>query len=63
MATKNRFDEESTAQEAPDLESSASEASKHGFFVRLYTGTGAFEFERTASRLREMQGAGWGRAS
>ena len=43
MATKNRFDEESTAQEAPDLESSASEASKHGFFVRLYTGTGAFE--------------------
>lgn len=28
---------------------------------RLYTeGTGAFEFERTASRLREMQGAGWG---
>lgn len=27
------------------------------------TGTGAFEFERTASRLREMQGAGWGRAS
>lgn len=28
---------------------------------RLYTeGTGAFEFERTASRLREMQGADWG---
>ncbi|NEX46150.1 cell division protein ZapE [Pseudotabrizicola algicola] len=28
---------------------------------RLYTeGTGSFEFERTASRLREMQGAGWG---
>lgn len=28
---------------------------------RLYTeGTGAFEFERTASRLREMQGASWG---
>ncbi|OSP56713.1 cell division protein ZapE [Pseudoruegeria sp. SK021] len=27
----------------------------------LYTlGTGSFEFERTASRLREMQGAGWG---
>ena len=23
-------------------------------------GTGAFEFERTASRLREMQGAEWG---
>lgn len=27
------------------------------------TGTGAFEFERTASRLREMQAAGWGKAS
>jgi cell division protein ZapE len=28
---------------------------------RLYLeGTGSFEFERTASRLREMQGAGWG---
>jgi cell division protein ZapE len=28
---------------------------------RLYIeGAGAFEFERTASRLREMQGAGWG---
>jgi cell division protein ZapE len=28
---------------------------------RLYLeGTGAFEFERTASRLREMQGAEWG---
>lgn len=28
---------------------------------RLYQeGTGAFEFERTASRLREMQGAEWG---
>ena len=27
---------------------------------RLYLeGVGAFEFERTASRLREMQGAGW----
>lgn len=29
---------------------------------RLYVeGEGAFEFERTASRLREMQGADWGR--
>jgi cell division protein ZapE len=28
---------------------------------RLYLeGSGSFEFERTASRLREMQGAGWG---
>jgi len=31
---------------------------------RLYIeGEGAFEFERTASRLREMQGAGWGQAA
>jgi cell division protein ZapE len=30
---------------------------------RLYVeGTGSFEFERTASRLREMQGADWGQA-
>ncbi|MBU2956307.1 cell division protein ZapE [Paracoccus sp. 1_MG-2023] len=30
---------------------------------RLYgEGEGSFEFERTASRLREMQDAGWGRA-
>lgn len=43
MATKNRTDEESTALEAPDLESSTADAAKHGFFVRLYTGTGAFE--------------------
>ncbi len=29
---------------------------------RLYIeGTGSFEFERTASRLREMQAAGWGK--
>ncbi|MFN0114826.1 MAG: cell division protein ZapE [Paracoccaceae bacterium] len=29
---------------------------------RLYIeGTGSFEFARTASRLREMQGAGWGK--
>ncbi|HSF65526.1 MAG TPA: AFG1/ZapE family ATPase, partial [Paracoccaceae bacterium] len=28
---------------------------------RLYIeGEGAFEFERTASRLREMQAEGWG---
>ena len=30
---------------------------------RLYMeGTGSFEFARTASRLREMQGAGWGQS-
>ncbi len=34
---------ESGAVEAPDLESAAAAAPKHGFFVRLYTGTGAFE--------------------
>ena len=34
---------ESSAVEAPDLESAAAEAPRHGFFVRLYTGTGAFE--------------------
>lgn len=34
---------ESGAVEAPDLESAAAEAPRHGFFVRLYTGTGAFE--------------------
>ncbi len=33
---------ESNAVEAPGLEASA-EAPRHGFFVRLYTGTGAFE--------------------
>ena len=31
---------------------------------RLYIeGEGSFEFERTASRLREMQGADWGKDS
>lgn len=31
---------------------------------RLYVeGAGSFEFERTASRLREMQAAGWGKAA
>jgi preprotein translocase subunit SecF len=34
---------ESNAVEAPDLESTGPGAPKHGFFVRLYTGTGAFE--------------------
>jgi preprotein translocase subunit SecF len=33
---------ESNAIEAPDL-SATTEAPRHGFFVRLYTGTGAFE--------------------
>jgi preprotein translocase subunit SecF len=44
MAAKHSADEiETTAVEAPDLESAASDAPRHGFFVRLYTGTGAFE--------------------
>ncbi|GFG49392.1 protein translocase subunit SecF [Mycolicibacterium agri] len=34
---------ESAVTEAPTLESTATEAPKHGFFIRLYTGTGAFE--------------------
>jgi preprotein translocase subunit SecF len=44
MAAKHSSDvTESAAVEAPDLESAASDAPRHGFFVRLYTGTGAFE--------------------
>ena len=34
---------DSTAIEAPDLQAAAADAPRHGFFVRLYTGTGAFE--------------------
>jgi preprotein translocase subunit SecF len=34
---------DSTGVEAPDLETAAASAPRHGFFVRLYTGTGAFE--------------------
>ncbi|RAV15644.1 protein translocase subunit SecF [Mycolicibacterium sp. GF69] len=41
MAAKQSSDEpQSTAVEAPDLETATPQ---HGFFVRLYTGTGAFE--------------------
>ncbi|QZT64507.1 protein translocase subunit SecF [Mycolicibacterium austroafricanum] len=44
MATRNRTDaDETAAVEAADLESAAAGAPRHGFFVRLYTGTGAFE--------------------
>jgi preprotein translocase subunit SecF len=44
MAAKHSSDvTQSTGVEAPDLESAASGAPRHGFFVRLYTGTGAFE--------------------
>jgi preprotein translocase subunit SecF len=44
MAGKHSSDvTDSSAVEAPDLEAAAADAPKHGFFVRLYTGTGAFE--------------------
>lgn len=44
MASRNRTaTAESGAVEAPDLESAGADSVKHGFFVRLYTGTGAFE--------------------
>jgi preprotein translocase subunit SecF len=44
MAAKNTPDvTDSTGVEAPDLEASAAGGPRHGFFVRLYTGTGAFE--------------------
>ncbi len=44
MAENTTDDTASTAVEAPDLEATdAGGAPKHGFFVRLYTGTGAFE--------------------
>jgi len=45
MAAKHSSDvTDSGAVEAPDLEAgAASAAPRHGFFVRLYTGTGAFE--------------------
>jgi preprotein translocase subunit SecF len=43
MAKNTSDTTESGAIEAPDLEDVSAEAPKHGFFVRLYTGTGAFE--------------------
>jgi preprotein translocase subunit SecF len=44
MAAKHSSDvTDSTAAEAPDLEAADAAAPKRGFFVRLYTGTGAFE--------------------
>jgi preprotein translocase subunit SecF len=50
MAAQNRSrrntdidDAEPGAVEAPDLEAAAADAPRHNFFVRLYTGTGAFE--------------------
>jgi preprotein translocase subunit SecF len=43
MAKDIADDTESTAVEAPDLEATDASTPKHSFFVRLYTGTGAFE--------------------
>ncbi|HYR15149.1 MAG TPA: protein translocase subunit SecF, partial [Mycobacterium sp.] len=44
MAAKHSADvTESNGVEAADLEAAAAGAPRHGFFVRLYTGTGAFE--------------------
>jgi preprotein translocase subunit SecF len=44
MAAKHSSDvTDSDGVEAPDLEAAGASAPKHGFFVRLYTGTGAFE--------------------
>ncbi len=45
MAAKHHRSETATsgAVEVSDLESTATSAPRHGFFVRLYTGTGAFE--------------------
>lgn len=44
MAARNRTDTAgSGAVESADLETATADSAKHGFFVRLYTGTGAFE--------------------
>jgi preprotein translocase subunit SecF len=43
MAKHSSDTTESNAIEAPEIEDMSAEAPKHGFFVRLYTGTGAFE--------------------
>lgn len=50
MAAKNKTTADGTAEdvkdsavEAPSIESTSAALPKHGFFVRLYTGTGAFE--------------------
>src|SRR4029078_12593393 len=44
MAKHSSDTAESGAIESPDLEEMSAEAPKHGFFVRLYTGTGGVEF-------------------
>jgi preprotein translocase subunit SecF len=43
MAKHSSDTTESEAIEAPEIEDMSAEAPKHSFFVRLYTGTGAFE--------------------
>ncbi|MDV3124939.1 protein translocase subunit SecF [Mycobacterium sp. 21AC1] len=43
MAAKKTDETSTTAVEAESIESAAPSLPQHGFFVRLYTGTGAFE--------------------
>lgn len=50
MAAKSKTTDDTTAEdvkdtavEVPNIESTSAALPKHGFFVRLYTGTGAFE--------------------
>ena len=45
----------SDAVEALDLEAAAADAPRHGFFVRLYTGTGAFDVDGPAQALVRHQ--------
>ncbi|MCH9640426.1 MAG: protein translocase subunit SecF [Actinomycetia bacterium] len=45
MSARHQQDRAATSRavEAPELESTGVDAPRHGFFVRLYTGTGAFQ--------------------
>ncbi len=45
MSARHQQDQTATSRavEAPEIESTGTDAPKHGFFVRLYTGTGAFQ--------------------
>ena len=43
MAAKDSNDSTTDAVEAPSLEATTAALPRHGFFTRLYTGTGAFE--------------------
>ena len=56
MATGNRTDIESGAVEAADLEAASANAPKHGFFVRLYTGTGGWPPSMPKRRRNSFSG-------